>query len=76
MISELVSGSIPTPWAIYSPCMKSHWLYHSSFTGAEKLEGHHSGEDGRASCLGFPYVTWEPCKEDHVEVPEQGSKSR
>jgi hypothetical protein len=22
--------------------------------GAEKLEGHHSGEEGRASCIGFP----------------------
>jgi hypothetical protein len=22
--------------------------------GAEKLEGHHLGDEGRASCLGFP----------------------
>jgi hypothetical protein len=30
--------------------------------------------DGRASCLGFLYPTWEPCKEHHIGVPGARSK--
>jgi hypothetical protein len=40
---------------LYSPCQEPHInsiVIHSR--GAEKLEGHHLGEEGRASCLGFP----------------------
>jgi hypothetical protein len=40
---------------IYSPLTESHG---SQFIirrrGAEKLEGHHLGDEGRASCLGSP----------------------
>jgi hypothetical protein len=41
---------------IYSPLTKRHASINSSSAarGAEKLEGHHLGDEGRASCLGFP----------------------
>jgi hypothetical protein len=42
--------------AINSPLTESHAGTEVVIRrrGAEKLEGHHLGDDGRASCLGFP----------------------
>jgi hypothetical protein len=43
---------------IYNPLAKTQVPHINSFIirrrGAEKLEGHHLGEEGRASCLGSP----------------------
>jgi hypothetical protein len=41
--------------AIYSPLTESHInQFVIRRRGAEKLEGHHLGDEGRASCLGSP----------------------
>jgi hypothetical protein len=42
--------------AIYSPLTESHASIQFVIRrlGAEKLEGHHLGDEGRASCLGSP----------------------
>jgi hypothetical protein len=47
---------LATSRAIYSPLTESHASNQFVIRrrGAEKLEGHHLGEEGRASCLGSP----------------------
>jgi hypothetical protein len=61
---------------IYSPETKSHTSFVISHRGAEKRGTPSQRGEGRASWLGSPYPTWEPCKEDHVEVPELEARSR
>jgi hypothetical protein len=61
-LAQPISGPVhrrlwPTPSTVYlkpwgkGSCVNPFAIHRR---GAQKLEGHHSGEEGRASCLGFP----------------------